>query len=125
MRGGIDANNGRLSEALARGDAVAAAAVYGEGATLLPPHSEPVIGREAIEGFWRGGIEIGLRSVELDTVELDVAGDLAYEVGRYRLVVERKDGASTRELGSHVVVHRRQADGSWKWAVEIFAAVGR
>ena len=124
MRGEIDANNGRFSEAVARGDAAAAAAVYGDEATLLPPGSEAVKGRKAIEGFWRSGMEVGLRSVELETVEIDAGAELAYELGRYRLVVERKDGP-TSELGTHVVIHKRQDDGSWKWAVDVFTTQER
>ena len=121
MRGEIDANSGRFSEAVARGDAAGVASVYGDEATLLPPGNEAVRGRKAIEGFWRGGMEVGLRSVELETLELGTDAELAYEVGRYRLVVERDDAGPRSELGNHVVVHKRQHDGSWKWAVEIFA----
>ena len=121
MRGEIDANNGRFSEAVARGDAAGVASVYGDEATLLPPGNEAVRGRKAIEGFWRGGMEVGLRSVELETLELDAGAELAYELGRYRLVVER-DARATTELGNHVVIHRRQADGAWKRAVDVFAA---
>ena len=36
VRTEIDASNGRFLEELARGDATAAAAVYAEGAILLP-----------------------------------------------------------------------------------------
>ncbi len=117
----LERSNATFVAALARADAAEASSIYADGATLLPPGSEPVCGRQAIEDFWRAGIEVGLRSVELETLELSAGGELAYELGRYRLVVERDAGATT-ELGNHVVVHRRQADGAWKRALDVFAA---
>lgn len=107
-------------DALERGDAAAAAAVYTDTARLLPPAAEPMEGRPAIEAFWRAGIESGIAAVELETTELDQHDGLAYEIGRYALRLRTADGDTVVDRGKYVLVHQRQPDGSWRRAVEMF-----
>lgn len=102
------------------GDAAAAAAVYAEYATLLAPSAEPLKGREAIAAFWTAGVEAGLWDVELEAFELERDTDLAYEIGRYALRLKPPDGQVVVDRGSYVLVHARQADGCWRWVVEMF-----
>ena len=120
MRTEIDASNGRFLEELARGDAAAAAAVYAEGAILLPPTGEVIRGRKAIESFWRSGIEIGVRSVELQRLEHSEADRLLYELGRYRMLVQRAEHEPKLERGAYVLLHTQEPDGSWQRAVDMF-----
>lgn len=123
MRAKIEASSGALSDAVASGDAVAAAAVYAEDALLVPPTGEAIKGRKAIESFWRSGLEIGVRSVELETLERGDARRLAYEVGRYRMRVAQQDDEPKLELGTYVVVHRQEASGSWRRVAEVLTAM--
>jgi ketosteroid isomerase-like protein len=120
VRTEIDASNVRFMEELARGDAVAAAAVYAEGAILLPPTGEVIRGRKAIQNFWGSGIEIGVRSVELQRLEHSEAARLLYEVGRYRMLVQRAEHEPKLEQGAYVLLHRQDPDGSWRRAVDMF-----
>jgi ketosteroid isomerase-like protein len=120
VRTEIDAGNGRFLEELARGDAAAAAAAYAEHAILLPPNGDVIRGRKAIESFWRSGIEIGVRMVELEALERQDAERLVYEVGRYRMLFEADDAKPKLERGAYVVLHRQEPDGSWRRAVDMF-----
>jgi len=120
VRREIEASNGRFLEELARGDAAAAAAVYAEGAVLLPPTGELIRGRKAIESFWRSGIEIGVRSIELQRLEHSEADQLLYELGRYRMLVQRVEREPKLERGAYVLLHRQEPDGSWRRAVDMF-----
>lgn len=122
VRTEVDASNGRFLEELARGDAAAAAAVYAEGAILLPPTGEVIRGRKAIENFWRSGIEIGVRSVELQRLEQSEADRLLYELGRYRMLVQEVEHEPKLERGAYVLLHRQEPDGSWLRAVDMFNA---
>lgn len=106
--------------ALADGDAGRAAAVYAADAQLLPPSTELVEGREAIEAFWQAGIDSGLWAVELELVRLVGDGRLAYETGRYALTLRPADGEPVVDRGKYVCVHELQEDGTWRWAVEMF-----
>jgi uncharacterized protein (TIGR02246 family) len=108
-----------FTAALARGDAASAASLYAADGALLTADAELLRGREEIGSYWREGIALGLRHLELDQVEVRELGDAAVELGRYVLVV---DDASER--GRYVVVHRREADGAWRRAVEVYNAEG-
>jgi ketosteroid isomerase-like protein len=120
VRPEIDASNARFLEEIARGDAGAAAGVYAERAVLVPPSGEAIRGRKAIESFWRSGIEIGVRAVELEALELGDAGRLTYEVGRYRMLLRPADNEPRFERGAYVVLYKQEPDGSWLRAVDTF-----
>jgi uncharacterized protein (TIGR02246 family) len=106
--------------ALKDGDARGASAVYAEDAKMLAPSAELLYGREAIEAFWGAGVQAGISDVELDAIELERDDALAYEIGRYALRVHAADGTVV-DRGKYVLVHQRQADGSWRRAVEMFS----
>ena len=115
-------SNRRFTDAAATRDARAMASVYADDAELLPPNTEPLRGQEAIERFWRAGIEMGIRSIVLETVRLEYADclRLAYEVGRYTLQIDANGGAPEVDVGKYVIIHRHTPDRNWLRAVEIF-----
>jgi uncharacterized protein (TIGR02246 family) len=119
-RDGVAQSHRRFADAATRGDARAMAAVYTEDAVFLPLDEETLRGRAAIERFWHGGIEIGIRGLELETLQLEHERVFAYEIGRYRLCFQPEHDVPMTDLATHVVVHRRLQDGSWRRAVEIF-----
>ena len=107
--------------ALHDGDATAAAALYAADATLLPPAAELLHGREAIRAFWSAGVEAGISKVEFVALELERDGGLAYEIGHYALRLQPGDGGTVDDRGKYLLVHARQADGTWRRAVEMFS----
>jgi ketosteroid isomerase-like protein len=106
---------GALAAALARGAAPGAAALYSDDGRLLAPAAGIVCGRDQIEAYWRAGIGLGLFRLELEAREVEVIDGLAIEVGRYAIAV-----ASGADAGEYLVLHRRQADGTWRRAVDVF-----
>jgi len=110
-REAIVAANGRFMSAFREQDAEAVAACYTPDAQLLPAHSDAIVGREAITGFWRGAMASGIAAARVQTAEVDADGDLAVEVGRYELA-----GADGRALdaGKYVVAWRRDRSGAWR-----------
>jgi uncharacterized protein (TIGR02246 family) len=116
----IDAINARFVAALAAGDAGAAVAAYAADGTLVAPAGDVVQGREAIERFWRSGIDLGLSRAEYEAIDHCRGRELAFEVGRCRLHLESGDGPPRTELGSYLVVYARDDDGSWRRAVDMF-----
>jgi uncharacterized protein (TIGR02246 family) len=115
-------NTARWSAALSDGDGGRAAAVYADDALLLPPEGDVVSGRQAIERFWRSGIDIGLRSVELEPLERGGTGSIVYEHGRYRMDLAQANGERNVERGPYLLVHAQADDGIWHWAVTSFGA---
>src|SRR5512146_468617 len=107
-----------FAAALRRGDAAALSSLYTEEAWLLAPAAAPIRGRTAIERYWQAGVDAGVKDVALDPVTIDARGTVAFEVGRYALAIESDGPAADR--GDYLLVHERQDDGSWRWAVEMF-----
>jgi len=116
----IAAGRAVFVSALGRGDAHAASAVYAADARLLPPSAALIRGRPQIAAFWQAGVDAGVAAVELDALELQLRGGLAYEIGRYTFRLRPTDGQTLIDHGHYVLLHERQSDGSWQRAVEMF-----
>jgi hypothetical protein len=82
-----------LVRAFEQGDATMAAGLYEPGARLLPPGA-PV----------------------LETVRIDEYGDVAVEEGRYG----RRAGEKLLDSGKYLAVFRRQPDGGWRGAIDMW-----
>jgi ketosteroid isomerase-like protein len=48
------------------------------------------------------------------------SGDVAYTYGTYDLSMTGPDGRPVTDKGKYVTVYKKQADGSWKAAVDTF-----
>jgi uncharacterized protein (TIGR02246 family) len=120
VRKAIEESNLKFGEAARQGDAAALAALYTEDATLLPPNSEMIKGREGIEAVWSAVIQMGAKGVVFTTVDVYGSGDLAYEVGNYVLTIQPEGQEPIEDKGKYVVVWKQIADGSWKMHVDIW-----
>ncbi len=114
-RSDVDALNATLEQGLEKGDSSLVASIYAPDARVMPPGSEMVTGQD-IQAYWQGVIDSGVTGGRLETVRLEEHDDLAVEEGRYRVQV----GTDIVDTGKYVVVHRRQPDGAWKIAVDIW-----
>jgi len=106
--------NRDFAAALNAKDAKAAAAAYAEDAVLLPPGEPLVRGREAIEEYWRGAIELGgIRDVSVETMDAQSSGSLGYETGSFELTADGPDGEPVTDRGRYIELLRRDPDGRW------------
>ena len=120
VRQEIEARNREFMAAFNRGDAAGVAAAYTEDARVLPPGSEPLSGRQAIQQFWQGVMGMGVRGVELRTEHAESVADLAYEVGSAILKIQPEGGSETTDTVKYVVVWKRRAGGPWQLAVDMW-----
>ena len=120
FRAKIEAVNKGFMEAFSRGDVAAATAVYTAGARILPPNAEMITGKQAIQSFWQGAMDMGVKEAKLETVELMAMGeDMACEIGKYTLKIQPEGGETVTDNGKYVVVWKYE-DGSWKWDIDIW-----
>ena len=110
VRAEVESVKVRLSSAMRRGDAKAMASLYHKGAQLLPPNRDFVEGREAIESFWREGLENGFAYLKLTVRQFERIDQTAIEVGRYR--VYGPDGNMV-DHGKYLVIWNSEGSG-WK-----------
>ena len=122
-RAAIEAANAQFSDAFARGDAKALAAMYTSDAIAFPPDSDMVDGNEAIGEFWKATRDSGVQTAALTTVDVGRSGDVAYEVGKVSLTIQPAGKELTTAVAKYVVVWKRQADGSWKLHRDIWNSV--
>ena len=119
VREALTSANQHFMDAFKRGDAAGISALYTDEAKLLPPGNQMVSGREAIESFWRGAMNMGIKEAKLETVGVEAEGNLAYEVGRFALKVEPEGGEGTTVTGKYVVVWKNQG-GTWRLHADIW-----
>ncbi|MCI0786230.1 MAG: DUF4440 domain-containing protein [Chloroflexi bacterium] len=117
---GMSATNRQFEEAIARGDAAGCAAVYTEDAEILPPDSPAMTGKQAAQGLWQSIIDMGVKGISLQTLELEEMGDRAVERGAVTIDIQGEGGQTTQASAKFIVLWKRQADGAWKWHWDCF-----
>ncbi len=106
----IQTADDQFGAAFAAQDAAALANLYTAQAQLLPPNSDFINGREAIQTFWQGVMDAGVAGATLTIEEAMGTDGMAVEVGRYELLAA--DG-STIDEGKYIVWWQRTPDG-WR-----------
>jgi uncharacterized protein (TIGR02246 family) len=120
VRKAIEAGNLKFGEAVRKGDAAAIAALYSEDATILPPDSTMIKGRQAIQASWNGSLQMGIKDAVLTTVDVFGAGDYAYEIGKVLLTVQPSGQAAMQQTAKYVVVWKKAVSGAWQLHVDIW-----
>jgi uncharacterized protein (TIGR02246 family) len=118
----IRAVDGAWAKAATAGDAAAMAALYTADAVLLPPGEPPV--RGGVERYFAGMTSAFSGPFELSTSTVEGRGDLAYASGEYKATLTpKKSGAKPMptETGKYLEVMKRQPDGSWKMAYDMWS----
>ncbi len=109
-----------MKAANAKDSAALVKAFYAPDAVLLPPNRPIVEGRDNIRVFLQGLMDSGFTGIKLETTTIASAGDLAYSRGRYTLSMWPPGGAPVQDVGKYIVAYRRQANGAWRAAADIF-----
>ncbi|MFH4966126.1 DUF4440 domain-containing protein [Gaetbulibacter sp. M235] len=105
--------NRDFAKALLAGDAEAAANLYDENASLLPPNEPIVTGRENIKAYWQAGIDSGIVGASVKTISAGNNGDLGYEIGTFELQIKLENDSIIIDKGKYTEILRRNADGKW------------
>jgi uncharacterized protein (TIGR02246 family) len=105
----IAAATAQFIEAFTRQDAAACARLYTEQGATLPPGADIAHGREAIQAVWQEAFDAGLTGFQVDSLEVESAGDLAYEVERYAMYA----GDEIADEGKYLLIWKREG-GEWR-----------
>ena len=105
--------NRDFAKALTAKDAEAAANLYAENASLLPPNEQIVTGRANIKAYWQGAIDAGILDASVKTIDAKSDGDLAYEIGTFTLRFLGEENDTIVEIGKYTEILERNAEGKW------------
>lgn len=115
VRRELEQTNSRFAALMNQGDVAGFGGVYTDDAVIYPPDMEATSGREGITQFWQGGHEqLGIRDLRLDTEEVEVMGDAAWEAGTASF--ETNQGPVSAK---YIVIWKRTPDG-WRWHRDIW-----
>lgn len=109
------------AKAAASEDVDATVAFYSDDASLLPPNAPMASDKASIRAAWAGllGPDTSL-NWQATKVEAARSGDLGYVMGTYEMESKDASGKAESDRGKFVEVWKKQADGNWKAAVDIF-----
>ncbi len=110
------------SSALQAKDVDKFVAYYAPDAVALPPNepiaTTPADIRKGISGLMAlPGLSMTFHPTSVGVAK---SGDVAYTYGVYDMSVTGPDGKPVTDKGKYVTVYKKQADGSWKAAVDTF-----
>ena len=136
-RGSADADSHQVEAAIRAADAQWLAAArahdlertlsfWSDDVILMQPGAPPVVGKAALRNYVAGAFAIPNFSISwiTDRVWAARSGELAYATGTDEIRMTSPEGKSVVEHNKAVAIWRRQADGSWKCAVDIWNAAG-
>jgi uncharacterized protein (TIGR02246 family) len=96
--------------------------LYAADATLIRSSAPPVRSLQAIREFLIALLEAGLGDVEMESLRLEVMGDIALDLGRCKMLVPVAMGKRREERGKYLVVLVRQPVGTWKILADCWSA---
>jgi uncharacterized protein (TIGR02246 family) len=107
-------------------DAQAVLRLFTEDAVLMPHHGvKPVVGKAAARAFWfpSSGPPTTVTLFDQAIDEINGVPDLAYVRGRSKVEWTTGTGADAKKsgnAGTNLTLLRRQPDGSWRIAVQMW-----
>lgn len=88
--------------------------LYASDATLIRSNVPPVRSLPAIREFLHSLLEAGLGELEMESLRIELMGDIAMDLGRCKMLVPVVMGKRREERGKYLLVMVRQAAGTWK-----------
>jgi uncharacterized protein (TIGR02246 family) len=121
----VEAIKGLLDEfdlAANASDADGLTELYTGNAVRIPPNEPALLGKEAIRAHFQEFYDQFTEEAENIVVDVYVSGDLAFSRGTWTSVKTPREGGESFKLnGNWVSIQRKQPNGSWKIACDIFS----
>ena len=95
--------------------------VWSDDGVLMPPHHPAAHGRLEIERYFNRLFRESRFEFSFTSSRIHVSGDIAFERVEYAASAWPKQGGpELRDVGKVLHVYRREPNGSWKLAVDIW-----
>lgn len=96
--------------------------LYLPDALVMRSNYPPVRGAAAVREFFFGALDAGLGEIEIEPLRVDVAGDMAYEGGRFKALIPSSSGKRREERGKYLWVLQKQTNGEWRVAADCWSS---
>ena len=96
-------------------------AAFAPDAVYLPPHHEAIHGRDAIREYLRGPLSHGVIDLAFDVTYIKQDGNVAWDVGTYRVNVPLNDGTKKEDHGKYLTVWKC-VDEKWLIAADAWSS---
>ena len=117
----IRATSDRFGQLMVDGDFEALSQLYTVDAVLMPPNHPAVQSRAEIQTFMQAFPKVTHFSIGID--EIDGRDDLIFVRGTYSMTVQPEGApAPFEDVGKYLEIRRRQPDGSFALAVDMFSS---
>lgn len=110
----ITAIDSNWSEIFNTGQTSALLDMYTSDAIVIPPSSEILSDQAAIKSYWDELQKIGVTDYKIDTIDVRIEGDIAYQIALWEATITTADGNTTQIDGSMTNVLQRQPGRPWK-----------
>jgi uncharacterized protein (TIGR02246 family) len=110
----INVLNSKWDAAVNKGDTTQLVSLYTDNAVMMPPSSEILSDRGAIKNYWDVLREVGIDAYAINTIDLRVDGNTAYQTVLWEATRNAADGNVIQFNGNMSNVLERQKDGTWK-----------
>jgi uncharacterized protein (TIGR02246 family) len=115
-----------LLHAVNQSDLPAVVALWCDDGVLMPPHHLSVHGRLAIQQYFDRLFRRSHFEFTFTSSQIEIAGSVALERVEYVASAWPADGGpEVRDVGKGLHVYRRQTDGSWRLAMDIWNSDNR
>jgi uncharacterized protein (TIGR02246 family) len=95
--------------------------VWADDGVLMPPHHPAVQGRVEIGRYFERLFQRSRFAFSFSSSQIEVCGGVAFERVDFTASVHPLDGGPhKRDAGKGLHLYRRQPDGSWKLAMDIW-----
>ena len=117
----ITAFNERYLQSINEEDIATLSNLTTDGHVMLPPNSEPVVGKSANDAMNGGAFKRYDFSETWTPVETVIDGNLAFQRGTFTTIATPKgDGDRLEVSGSFMRIYQRQPDGEWRMTRDMF-----
>lgn len=96
------------------GDLDKVVATYAPDAVYLPPHHVAVHGKNAIREYLQTPLSHGVTGLAFYVTSVKHSGNIAWDVGTYRMTVPHSDGTTREDHGKYLTVWKRVGT---KWLI--------
>jgi uncharacterized protein (TIGR02246 family) len=119
----IEQSRKRYIEAMKQGDSSQLASHFKDGGVLLPEQGPAVRGRRAIEQWFQSWLPSAkVTEFEVVSEDFDVVQNVAFEVGRHRMVIQFGEAEPFEDEGKFLMVYEKASDGKWLISKDMFSS---